>query len=244
MSVSEIKAALLDSLYGTERGLSARSEVRAEINELISQLEAKNPTPSPAEALDQLTGSWKLVYTSNSELLAVLALSRLPFVTIGDVTQKIDGKTNTVENRVQISVPLSRTSFSTTASFEVRSPKRLALRVEKGSIHTPELLSQIDLPSNITVMGQTVDLTQLKSALEPVSNGVKGILDQVGNFIAQQPDLNIPISGDQQPQTWLLTTYLDADTRITRGDGGSVFILVKEVSITTTTTTAAATTTA
>jgi hypothetical protein len=43
------QAALLDSLFGTERGLAARSEVRAEINELITQLEAKNPTPSPTE---------------------------------------------------------------------------------------------------------------------------------------------------------------------------------------------------
>jgi len=234
MSVSELKAALLDSLFGTERGLAARSEIRAEINELISQLEAKNPIPFPAEALESLTGSWKLVYTSNSELLAVLALSRLPFVTIGDITQKIDGITNTVENKVAITVPLSRTAFSTTASFEVRSPKRLQLRVEKGSIHTPELLSQIDLPANVTVLGQSIDLSQLKSALEPVSAGVKGILDQVGGFIAQQPDIQIPINGEQQPQTWLLTTYLDDDTRITRGDGGSVFILVKEVSITTT----------
>lgn len=44
-----LQAALLDSLYGIERGLSARSEIRAEINELISQLEAKNPTPNPTE---------------------------------------------------------------------------------------------------------------------------------------------------------------------------------------------------
>jgi type II secretory pathway component PulJ len=43
------QAALLDSLYGTERGLAASSELRAEINELISQLEAHNPTPSPTE---------------------------------------------------------------------------------------------------------------------------------------------------------------------------------------------------
>lgn len=53
---------------------------------------------------------------------------------------------------------------------------------------------------------------------------------QVGNLISQTPDLSFPI-GDQA-QTWLLTTYLDEDTRITRGDGGSVFILVKDVSIT------------
>ena len=44
-----IQAQLLDSLFGTERGLSASSEVRAEINELITQLEAKNPNPSLTE---------------------------------------------------------------------------------------------------------------------------------------------------------------------------------------------------
>lgn len=81
-----------------------------------------------------LDGSWKLVYTSNSELLAILALSRLPFVSIGDITQRIDSATNTVENKAAISVPLSRTALSTTASFEVRSPKRLQVRFEKGAI--------------------------------------------------------------------------------------------------------------
>ena len=113
------QAALLDSLYGIERGLTARSEIRAEINEvrlrrewregccflrtlpvvvqLISQLEAKNPTPNPAEVLDELTGNWKLVYTSNSALMAVLALSKLPFVTVGDITQKIDAVSRVVE---------------------------------------------------------------------------------------------------------------------------------------------------
>jgi hypothetical protein len=44
-----VQAALLDSMYGTERGLAARSEIRAEINELITQLEAKNPVPSPTD---------------------------------------------------------------------------------------------------------------------------------------------------------------------------------------------------
>lgn len=52
----------------------------------------------------------------------------------------------------------------------------------------------------------------------------------MGNLISQTPNLSFPISTDNA-QTWLLTTYLDEDTRITRGDGGSVFILVKEVSI-------------
>ena len=44
------QAQLLDSLFGTERGLAATSEVRAEINELVTQLEARNPNPSLEEA--------------------------------------------------------------------------------------------------------------------------------------------------------------------------------------------------
>ena len=43
------QAQLLDSLFGTERGLSASSEVRAEINELITQLEAKSPASDLSE---------------------------------------------------------------------------------------------------------------------------------------------------------------------------------------------------
>jgi hypothetical protein len=53
------------------------------------------------QTLDALTGEWKLVYTSASEALAVLALSRLPFVTIGDITQNVDALSNTVENKVR-----------------------------------------------------------------------------------------------------------------------------------------------
>eukprot|EP00877_Chromochloris_zofingiensis_P007407 jgi/Chrzof1/291/Cz01g10040.t1 len=230
MNVADIKAALLDSFFGTERGLSGRSEVRAEINELITQLEAKNPTPSPTETLAMLDGDWKLVYTSNSELLAILALSKLPFVTIGDITQHVDSGSNTVENKVQISVPLSRTAFSTRASFEVRSPKRLQVRFEKGVVQTPQLLSDIEVPNSLSVMGQNIDLSQVRGLLQPAAEGLSGIISQVGNLISQTPNLSFPISTDNA-QTWLLTTYLDEDTRITRGDGGSVFILVKEVSI-------------
>ena len=49
-----MQAQLLDSLFGTERGLSASSEVRAEINELITQLEAKSPNSDMSEVCPRL----------------------------------------------------------------------------------------------------------------------------------------------------------------------------------------------
>lgn len=229
-TVGSLKSTLLDALFGTERGLTAKGETKAKINEVITQLEAQNPTPSPTGAVELLTGSWKLVYTSNSELIAALALSRLPFVTIGDITQKIDGPALTAENRVQISVPFSRTAFSTTASLEVRSPSRLQVKFEQGIIHTPELLEDIDIPSTISVMGQTIDVSNVAAALKPLQSSVRDVVAQLGSLISQQPDLKIPIAGERT-QTWLLTTFLDKDTRIMRGDRGSVYVLVKDVSI-------------
>lgn len=55
-----LKKQLVNSFYGTNIGLSATSETRAEIVELITLLEAKNPTPEPTTALPLLNGKWIL----------------------------------------------------------------------------------------------------------------------------------------------------------------------------------------
>jgi hypothetical protein len=70
------------------------------------QLEARNPTPEPNDARAVLGGTWRLAYTSNSELIALLALARLPLVTVGEITQEIDPLGQTVENRVELAAPL------------------------------------------------------------------------------------------------------------------------------------------
>lgn len=43
----------MDSLFGLDRGLKAKGEARAELNELIGQLESCNPTPSPTEVCSE-----------------------------------------------------------------------------------------------------------------------------------------------------------------------------------------------
>jgi hypothetical protein len=66
-------------------------------------------------------------------------------------------------SQVELSGPLSRTSVTATASFEVRSPKRLQLRLQSGTVATPEILSDLsDLPTSISLLGgPSVDLTQV-----------------------------------------------------------------------------------
>lgn len=57
----ELKRCLVDSVYGTELGFRARLEERAEILELVNQLEALNPTPAPTESPELLDGNWVLL---------------------------------------------------------------------------------------------------------------------------------------------------------------------------------------
>lgn len=221
--MKDLKRALVDSFYGTDRGLRASSETRAEIVELITQLEAKNPTPAPTEALNLLNGKWILVYTSFSEIFPLLATGTLPLLKVQEISQKIDSETLTVENSVQFAGPLATTSFSTNATFEVRSPKRVQIKFEEGIISTPQLIDAIEIPENVEVLGQKVDLAPFRGLITSAQNAASSVVKR----ISEQPPIKFPIRTDRA-QSWLLTTYLDKDLRISRGDGSSVFVLIKE----------------
>ncbi|CAI9760253.1 unnamed protein product [Fraxinus pennsylvanica] len=217
-----LKKQLVDSFYGTNRGLTASSETRAEIVELITQLEAKNPTPAPTEALTRLNGKWILAYTSFAGLFPLLSRGTLPLVTLEEISQTIDSENFTVQNCVVFAGPLATTSISTNAKFEVRSPQRVQIKFEEGIIGTPQLTDSIVLPENVEFLGQKIDLTPFKGLL----SSVQDTASSVAKTISSQPPLKFPISGSRA-ESWLLTTYLDDDLRISRGDGGSIFVLIK-----------------
>ncbi|KAK4398898.1 Light-induced protein, chloroplastic [Sesamum angolense] len=156
-----LKKQLVDSLYGTHRGLSASSETRAEIVELITQLEAKNPTPAPTEALTLLNGKWILAYTLFVGLFPLLSRDgALPLVKLEEISQTMDSENFTVQNSVLFSGPLATTAITTNAKFEVRSPKRVQIKFEEGIIGTPQLTDSIELPENVEFLGQKVDSRQ------------------------------------------------------------------------------------
>lgn len=100
----------------------------------------------------------------------------------------------------------------------------LLLQVEfkEGNFKPPEIKSNIDLPETVDVFGQKISLSPVQQSLGPLENAVAGI----ARAISGQPPLKIPIPGERT-KSWLLTTYLDKDMRISRGDGG-LFVLVKE----------------
>lgn len=123
------------------------------------------------QAAELLSGTWKLVYTANSELLPLLALARLPLTKVGDITQVIDASTQTFQNKVwkhQAVLPLqvnafmdlshathtthpaqvvleslvTRGQFSVNARFQVRSPTRL-------EVAHPQSMSVLVLPLHV-----------------------------------------------------------------------------------------------
>jgi hypothetical protein len=245
-SAEAVKAKLMDAVAGTKRGLAASGVERARINELIATLEASNPTPSPttAEGATRLAGEWKIAYTSASELLLLLASENLPGVTIGDITQAIDVVNGTVENRVNVRAPLVDTSLIAVADFAATSPKRIKVRFTEAGVVTPSIdtsvLQYIDLPPTIDVAGQIIDTTAASEALEPLRKAAEGALGGLAEAAKTLPPaLKVPLPGggfgaagaEGSESTWLLTTYLDEDTRVARGDGGSVFVMrrAKEV---------------
>ncbi|KAI8020458.1 hypothetical protein LOK49_LG04G01709 [Camellia lanceoleosa] len=57
----ELKRCLVNRVYGTNLGFRASMEVRAEVLELINQLEAANLTPVPTKATNVLDENWVLV---------------------------------------------------------------------------------------------------------------------------------------------------------------------------------------
>lgn len=80
----------------------------------------------------------------------------------------------------------------------------------------------MNLPENIDVLGQKINLSPLQQTLNPLQEAVMSI----SRVITGQPPLKLPIPGDRT-KSWLITTYLDEDLRISRGDGG-LFVLAKE----------------
>lgn len=64
-------------------------------------------------------------YTSFPGLFPLLSGGSFSLARVEEISQTIDSESFTVQNSIQFSGPLATTSFSTSAKFEIRSPKRV-----------------------------------------------------------------------------------------------------------------------
>ncbi|CAD6212174.1 unnamed protein product [Miscanthus lutarioriparius] len=215
----ELKRCLVDTVYGSDLGFRASTEVRGEVVELVTQLEAANPTTAPVEAPDLLDGNWILIYTAYSELLPILAAGATPLVKVKQISQEIDSKSMTIVNASTLTTPFASFSFSATASFEVQSPSRIEVQFKEGNFQPPVISSSIDLPQQVDIFGQKISLGPVQQALNPLQQAFASI----AGSISGQPPLKVPIPSNNRARSWLLTTYLDKDFRISRVFGKFVY---------------------
>lgn len=220
--IEELKRCLVDSVYGTGLGFRASPEERAEIMELVTQLEAVNPTPAPTDAVELLDGNWILLYTAFSELLPLLAVGTTPLLKVDKICQQVFTNTLTIDNSITFSTPFATFTSTASANFQVRSPSRIQVEFKEGSFQPPKIKSNVSLPENVDIFGQNINLSTVQQSLNPLQEAVASL----AGVISGQPPIKVSIPGERT-KSWLLITYMDKDLRISRGDGG-LFVLAKE----------------
>ncbi|MEH1946152.1 MAG: PAP/fibrillin family protein [Nostoc sp.] len=132
------KAALMDAIAGTNRGLLATEEQKQAILAAIANLEDFNPTPRPVEASNLLDGNWRLLYTTSK---ALLNLDRLPLCKLGQIYQYIRVDTTSVYNIAEIyGLPYLEGLVSVAAKFEPVSGRRVQVKFERSIIGLQRLI--------------------------------------------------------------------------------------------------------
>ncbi len=132
------KAALMDAIAGTNRGLLATQAQKQAILAAIANLEDFNPTPRPVEAGNLLDGNWRLLYTTSK---ALLNLDRLPFCQLGQIYQCIRVETTSVYNIAEIyGLPYLEGLVSIAAKFEPVSGRRVQVKFERSIIGLQRLI--------------------------------------------------------------------------------------------------------
>lgn len=132
------KAALLEAIAGKNRGLLATEADRSSILAAIAQLEDRNPIPRPIEAVEQLDGNWRLLYTTSRELLRI---DQIPLSKLGQIYQYIRVRDARIFNVAEIyGLPLLEGMVSVAARFEPTSERRVQVKFERGIVGLQRLM--------------------------------------------------------------------------------------------------------
>ncbi|PSB18993.1 fibrillin [Phormidesmis priestleyi ULC007] len=132
------KSALLETIAGKNRGLLATEPERQAILSAIAQLEDRNPTPRPIEALDLLEGDWRLIYTTSQ---GILGIEQVPFLKLGQVYQSIRALEAKIYNIAEVyGVPFLEGIVSVAARFKPVSDKRVDVKFERSILGLQRLI--------------------------------------------------------------------------------------------------------
>ena len=217
---------------GSGRGARATAEQRADVAELVAELEALDPSASVAAAAPLLVGTWRLAWTGTSELFAFLLADNLPLLECGEITQTIaragadsGGADFEVTNRVELGLPGVRGALSNTGEVRLRSDKSVEVKFVRARVEPP-VQAPLSEALNQEIFGRRVDLSPLEGILTPLQRATAAAAEPAAEALGLQGGLDFDTPGGGA--SWLLTSYLDEDLRVSRGDGGGLFVLTKD----------------
>ncbi|CAI5482523.1 unnamed protein product [Closterium sp. Yama58-4] len=144
---ASLKAALYSGLEGLNRGIFGMPLAkRAYLHTIIERLEELNPRPAPTEHIDEITGEWRLLYST----IAILGSKRTKlglrdFISLGDFLQIVDKDTRRAANVVEFAVRglgLLSGKLTIEATYTIASPTRVDIKFESSSI-VPDQLNKL-----------------------------------------------------------------------------------------------------
>ncbi|XP_014512256.1 plastid-lipid-associated protein 6, chloroplastic [Vigna radiata var. radiata] len=200
-SISSLKLNLLSAVSGLNRGLAANEDDLRKADGAAKELEAAGGLVDLSVGLDKLQGRWKLIYSSAFSS-RTLGGSR-PGPPIGRLLPITLGQ---VFQRIDI---LSK-DFDNIVELQLGAPWPLPpLEVTATLAHKFELIGS----------------SKVKIIFEKTTVKTTGNLEQLPQLeVPRIPDALRPSSNTGSGE--FEVTYLDSDTRITRGDRGELRVFV------------------
>ncbi|KAF9608176.1 hypothetical protein IFM89_007562 [Coptis chinensis] len=198
----ELKFKLLSAVSGLNKGLAATEEDKKKVDAAAKELEDAGGLVDLSTDLDKLQGRWKLTYSSafSSRTLGGSRpgpqLGRLLPITLGQVFQRIDILSKDFDNIVEL-------QLGTLWPF-------------------PPIEVTATLAHKFELIGSAV----IKIVYKKTSIKTTGTLSQLQPFELPQLPEAIRPSSNNRGRGEFEVTYIDADTRITRGDRGELRVFV------------------
>ncbi|KMZ65242.1 putative plastid-lipid-associated protein 6, chloroplastic [Zostera marina] len=202
IDVAPLKLKLLNAVAGLNKGFAANKEDLKIVESIAEKLESVGEPVDLTCNIDMIQGRWKLIYSSafSSGTLGGSRpgppTGRLLPITLGKVFQRIDVLSKDFDNIVE---------------------------VEFG---TPWPLPKVEATATLAHKFELIGSSKIKIAF------VKTTVNPTGN-LAQIPPIELPRLPDglkppssESGEGEFDVTYLDVDTRITRGDRGELRIFV------------------
>ena len=148
---------------------------------------------------------------------------------------------------LEISAPLVNASAFVSSELSFATPRRAQTRTTKAGLDTCEVVDTVSQyvspPVSVRVLGVDIDTSAAaESIADPARLLVKDAVAALGDAVArtaaalkgadEETGLSklvaAPVpSSFPGAHAWMLTTYVDEDTRVARGEGGSVYLFEK-----------------